>query len=244
MKKFLLFILCFLFAFVAMCAVQEPTCFKLPDPWWYSRHNNELFGFTDHNGKTNKVTVSKSDEVCKASAGWNDASIVFGKDLQWIEYTVKSASVGRDYSYNIENIAPGVYSNGLFYTQMTLEQKTALWVAYTNKLIQAYWEHQKVKYADAKFDVSMDPEEYKAQLMEGRTEEDLTPDERREIMAEYRKYYDEWLRINDPDKWDFPIGAPGRDKIISEQAKKGKGGVGIISTKRGLRGPKVKLPKK
>ena len=217
MKKFFTLFLLAVFAWIALpmyAEILEPTCTKLEAKWWMSRYNKELFQWTDHTGHTNTVQNIATNPVVKASG--RDCSITFGTNLVWQTYTVSSGHLGQDYSYSLSNIAPGTYTNGLFYTQMTDEQKTELWVAYTNRCIQAYYAHQAEKYADAKFDVSMDPEEYKAKLFEGRSDDDLLPEEKSFLMNEYHTYYREWLRINDPDEWDMPF---FKEPILTEKQK-------------------------
>lgn len=224
MKKLFL-IACALFASVAM-ALQVPTCEKVEAPWWIVRNGHTQVKCIDFNGGTNIITVLKSATVIKQHVGRNDATIEFDPNtLMWSKIEVKYSPLAEDYSYDIEKVAPGVYTDGKFYTDMTDAEKTSLWVAHTNKVIQAQVEHLKKKYADAKFDVSMDPEEYKAQLMEGRTDDDLTPDERMEIRKEYNEYKDEWLRINDPEKWEHPFGLlPGKGVQTEQQKKRSVGG--------------------
>ena len=231
MKRFLT---CFLFL-MALCMwfcayaadILEPTVSTKEAEWWLTRYDKVRYSWTDHRGYSHGIIAQSTNEVIKA--GINGVQITFTSNLVWQTYTLKHGYINEDYSYYLSRAAPGIYTNGLFYTQMTDAQKTALWVAYTNQVIQAQLDHLAKKYADAKFDVSMDPAEYKELLMQGRNEENLLPEEKRAIDSEYRTYYDEWLRINDPDKWDFRIPLPGEGEIISEQAKKGKNGKGIIT---------------
>lgn len=234
MKRFLtcflfLFALCMWFA--AAAEILEPTCSTKEAKWWMTRYGNVQYAWTDHTGREHTIIAPATNEVIKSSSGSYGASITFTSNLVWQTYTLTSGHINEDYSYDLSRIAPGTYTNGLFYTQMSDAQKTELWVAYTNKVIQAQLAHLAKKYADAKFDVSMDPAEYKELLMQGRNEENLLPEEKRAIDSEYRTYYDEWLRINDPDKWDFRLFPGGKDTIISEQAKKGKNGKGIITSR-------------
>lgn len=228
------FSICFLFL-MALCMwfcayaadILEPTVSTKEAEWWLTRYDKVRYSWTDHRGHEHGVIAQSTNEVIKS--GINGVQITFTSNLVWQTYKVDHGNLNPDYSYDLKDIAPGTYTNGLFYTQMTDAQKTVLWVAYTNQVIQAQLDHLAKKYADAKFDVSMDPEEYKALLMQGRTEDNLLPEEKRAVESEYRTYYDEWLRINDPEKWDFRIPLPGEGEIISEQAKKGKNGRGIIT---------------
>lgn len=54
---------------------------------------------------------------------------------------------------------------------------------------------------EPKFDVSLTPEEYKLKLLNGRSEDDLTPEERLELEAKLKEYTDEWTRVNDPQNY-------------------------------------------
>ena len=221
MKRFLtcfLFLFALIVSFVAMAEIVEPTISTKESKWWMERYNKMQYAWTDHRGREHTLIAYTTNDVLKASV--SDVSITFTSNLVWQTYKVTGGHLNDDYSYDLARIAPGTYTNGLFYTQMTDAQKTELWVAYTNQVIQAQLAHLEEKYADAKFDVSMDPEEYKELLMQRRTEDNLLPEEKMAIRSEYNKYYDEWLRINDPEKWDWRLGLPSDNAIISEQTKK------------------------
>lgn len=207
---------------------QAPTIEKTDPPaemWWLQTYDVDCYRIVDVFGKphpkeTGVVTVKKGTTTYKTQH-W---PIIVEYDLvrcTWTKITVENAIVGEDYSYTILELAPGEYTDGKFYTDMTDEEKRAKWEAYIVYIKDKRAAKNAIKYADAKFDVTMDPEEYKATLMVGRTEEDLTPEEEAEIALEVATYSDEWLRVNDPDKWENGGLPPmNESQIVSEQTKK------------------------
>lgn len=239
MKKWLAFILLAMLCFISMVAQalhvgthpnndvkQAPTIENFDPPesqWWLKNYDVDCYRITDIFGKPHVITLKKGTTTYKSNR-WPVYVEYDLVNLKWTNITVEIAPLGEDYSYTILELAPGVYTEGKFYTDMTDEEKRSMWEAYIAKAKSDRAAKDAIKYAPAKFDVTMDPEEYKATLMVGRTEEDLTPEEEAEIALESATYSDEWLRINDPDKWEngglAPM--PGGDQIISEQAKKSR----------------------
>lgn len=202
MKKFLLLFL-MVFCFITLLAeIVRPTAFypTSQKDWWRTKNGWESFQWTDHNGRTNtsyRLIGTTSNTVVSASR--DAVSAVIDPSLKVLEYTVESAYLDN-FQYDISRIAPATYDlvNGQFYTDMTEEQKVALWVAYTNKQYQAYAARESRWTAPAKFDISKTPKEYLTELLKGRKWSELIPEEQDSLKDEIKVYTDEWRRINDP----------------------------------------------
>lgn len=203
MKRFLLLFL-MLFAFLTLMAeTVRPSAFYPPvqKDWWRTKNGWESFQWTDHRGYTNtayRLIGTTSNTVVSASHG--DIKAVVDPALNVIEYTVDSAYLEKDFSYDLNRVAPAKYDlvNGQFYTEMDDAAKVALWVAYTNKQYQAYVARESRWTDPAKFDISKTPKEYLTELLKGRKWSELIPEEQDALKSEIKVYTDEWQRINDP----------------------------------------------
>ena len=200
--------LCFL-VFAVLTVMAEytiPSAFLMPTnevPWWMAAQNKEKVALIDHYGKTNVATrlVGQTSNV-SVSGSHQGIRAVVSPDLQVLKYIVPGVSI--EFGWSIAQVCPGIYNleTNKFYSQMTDAEKTELWVAYTNKVIQAALAEEAEARAPAKFDISMSVEEYKASILGDRVYDDLTPSERREVNRKVAVYEKEWIRINDPEKYD------------------------------------------
>lgn len=223
MKKYILMVLVLLAFMCVMADVKIVRPFAQPttnQTWWVQRKfNKENVEWIDHTGHTNKTqrVIGSTDNFTGGDG--RGKSITIAPDLTVLTYTVSSAYV--DDGWSIDNVAPGTYDlvNGKWYTDMTVEEKTGMWVAYTNKVIQARYERELEKNAPAKFDVSRTPEEYEAVLLNGREYEDLAPADRADIRRELNTYRREWIRINDPLNYDLPSPIRFGNSRMTEQQK-------------------------
>lgn len=232
MKRFvalICFVLLAAFAFAEGEKVHtRPFAFGVEkQPWWRARMNNEEFRWVDHHGRTNTAVraLLKVEEENPDARVSNQGVYGFVRpDFTFVSYTVThGATKEGTYEYNIDNVAPGTYDliNGKWYDDMTIEEKHAKWAVYTNKCIQAVLADIAERSAPAKFNVERSPEEYKEFLLGGRDESTLTPDEMREIRAEYNLYRLEWIRVNDPENYR-PKLTPKFNENLSEQQKKAR----------------------
>ena len=227
MRKYCVLVLMLLFALITCVAegyirpyAQTST---VEVAWWVrKKFQVENIDLVDHLGSTNQCRrpIGGGTDNVTAKSRFGHGTAVISPDLQIISYTVDHAYIDRGWTTN--NVAPGTYDlvNGTWYGDMTGEEKTAMWVAYTNKVAQERAAAEARKNAPAKFDVSKTPEEYKAYLLNGREEDDIDPVERRFITREVRKYEDEWTRINEPEKWSLPDPELLNINKMSEQKKK------------------------
>lgn len=205
MKKFLLLFLMIFCVFTLLAEIVRPTAFYPPTQkdWWRTKNGWESFQWTDHNGQTNTAyrrIGTTHNTVVRATR--QEISAVIDPSLNVLEYTVKSDYLDN-FKYDISRVAPATYDlvNGQFYTDMTKEQKVALWVAYTNTQYQAYVAREKRWTDPAKFDISKTPKEYLTELLKGRKWSELIPEEQYALKKEIRTYTDEWQRINDPREY-------------------------------------------
>lgn len=222
-KYFLLLMVLFTFVFMSVLAdsnIVRPFAQTTTNQKWYVQRkwNKENVEWIDHTGRTNlaqRVIGSTTD--VKGGDG-HGKSIVLTSDLKVKYYTIDYANVSEGWSIN--NVAPGTYDfeNGKWYTDMTDEEKTAMWVAYTNKVIQAELKREAERNAPAKFDVTHTPDEYMEFLLAGRELEDLAPEDQRDIRREFYKYRREWIRVNDPLNYDPPLPFM-RNSGMTEQQK-------------------------
>ena len=191
-------------------------------PWWLARRGVVAFELVDHNGKKHLARRNTNDtEPAKVGSVSSTIAATVAPDNTVLTYTVTGANFSEGWS--IDNVAPATYDlvNGTWYTDMTDAEKTALWVAYTNKVIQAEKDLEAYDKRPAEFDVSRSPEEYKKYLLGDRVEEDLAPTEKAELNQEYYKYKSEWTRINDPENYRSTtrIRLPDRGIKTSEMNK-------------------------
>lgn len=224
MKRFLVLMLFFIVFVMQLSAYIRPfTCPPTEQEWWRTRTGSEKFLWVDHNGHTNTVVrkVADTGDVTTIGSSFRTVTAVFGADHTLKSYTLDSSMLNKDGSYNLDKVAPATYDmiNGKWYGDMTVEEKTALWVVYTNKVHLAYLADKAIREAPAKFDVSKTPEEYKKELLGDRKLEDLLPEERLEFFQEFHKYEDEWTRINQPNRWRR---IPFLNENLTEQQKKGR----------------------
>ena len=203
MKKFLLLFLMVFAFFMALAEIVRPTAFYPPTQkdWWRTKNGWESFYWTDHSGHTNtayRLIGTTSNTVVSASR--QEVTAVVDPQLNVLEYTVKSAHLDENFGYDINRVAPATYDlvNGQFYTDMTEDAKTGLWVAYTNQQYQAHLARESRWTAPAKFDISKTPKEYLTELLKGRKWSELIPEEQDALKQEIKVYTDEWQRINDP----------------------------------------------
>ena len=216
MLRYLLLMFVFVFAMVMQAATVPYAFVDAPEnaPWWVERIKKERICLVDHLGKTNWTLRLKTatNVICRVG------NATVSPDLKVLTYTVGSAPIEN---WSIANVCPGTYNlqTNVFYTEMTDEAKTALWVAYTNTVIQAKLASEAERTAPAKFDVSKTPAEFKAELLGDRDVKDLTPEERREFRQEYGRYVDEWVRINEPDKWRPTLEPFKSENRLTEQQK-------------------------
>lgn len=229
---FVLFLMCIVFLFLSFKAeaativtpYAQTTTNQL---WWLKKKGVERFEWIDHTGRTNIATrtIGSSNIVRTTSSGmYNRSGITVDKDLKVLEYRLEYSD---PYEWSIDKLCPGTYNmtNGTWYTQLTDDAKTAMWVSYTNAYFVAKekeeQEFQARLNAPAAFDVTKTPDEYKAYILGDRSYDDLMPQERREISLELSKYTLEWIRINEPETWvgkqRFQL--PGRENNLSEQQK-------------------------
>ena len=242
MKKFLLLFLMVFCFFTLLAEIVRPTAFYPPSQkdWWRTKNGWESFQWTDHNGRTNtayRLIGTTSNTVVSATR--SEVSAVIDPSLNVIEYTVKSAYLDN-FKYDISRVAPATYDlvNGQFYTDMTEEQKAALWSAYTNTQYQAYLVRERRWTDPAKFDISKTPKEYLTELLKGRKWSELIPEEQYALNSEIRTYTDEWRRINDPRdyfglEYIFKYEMFADDR--TEQQKKRSENLGVRRGKRGVR---------
>ena len=225
MKKFILMMFILLAFFVCMVADAAPIIRPYAQTttnqvWWVQRkYNQENVEWIDHTGHTNTARrVIGSTEDFKGGSG-RGKSVTIAADLTVKLYTLDYAYV--DEGWSIANVAPGTYDlvNGKWYTDMTDEEKTAMWVAYTNKVIQARIEAENERKAPAKFDVTRTPDEYEAYLLNSRDMEDLAPADRADIRREVNVYRREWIRVNQPELYDPPLPSRWGGGKMTEQQK-------------------------
>ena len=206
MKKFMLLVLFVLACITLHAQYSMPYAYHVPTnevPWWLAAHGKEKFALVNHKGETN-TTIRKVGLTSNFTIGGGNgtARALVTPDCKILKYTIPGVNIERGWSTN--NICPGTYDlqNGKFYIELTGEEKLAMWIAYTNQVIQAALAEEAAAKAPAKFDVSMTPDEFKAQLLGDRVMEDLLPAERRDINSQVSVYRREWIRINDPEKYD------------------------------------------
>lgn len=207
------FVILILLTFSLICSVAEGYIkpFAQPStnavPWWVAKKlRMENIELVDHLGRTNLVRrpIGGGTKNVRGTSRWGGSYAIITPDLVVTNYVIPNASFERGWSIN--DVAPGVYDlvAGTWYGDMTDEQKTALWVSYTNSVIQARNAEEAAINAPAKFDVSKTPEEYETFLLRGRDRVDVDPCERRFIDREVGKYRSEWTRINEPEKYTAP----------------------------------------
>lgn len=207
MKKYLAFVLIFIVCMTMLSSlagtIVKPFALRCESKdWWRTKNGWESFQWVDHTSRTNTSYRLITNEVPVKVSASRYILAEIDKDLNIVTYTVKDASIrSKDgYKYNIENVAPATYnlSTGKFYTEMTEDEKRGLWIAYTNKVIEADKASEARWTAPAKFDISKTPKEYLAELLKDRKWSGLILEEQDELKAELETYSDEWLRINDP----------------------------------------------
>lgn len=200
MKKLFLFVTIISLSLIGSAEVKVPTAQLGITKWWQERKGIEVVSWTDHNGKTNSCSRMKgSQDVLKSSNG-RGCSIKISPELQVLEYKVSSGY--RTNTSDLSQIAPATYDliNGKFYTEMTEEEKKALWDAYDAKVAEQKAAEEAERNAPAKFDVSKTPAEYRASLLGDRDPATLTREERRELIREVGLYTKEYNRINRLDE--------------------------------------------
>ena len=188
--------------------------------WWTARKwNKERIEWVDHLGHTNLTMRTINGTENERAGSGNGTSIVIAPDLSIVSYTLSHAYI--DEGWSIAKVAPGTYDFkvGKWYGDMTDEEKTAMWVAYTNQVAEAKAAHEAMLKAPAKFDVSRTVEEYEAYLLGNREFDDLTPEEKREVRSELAKYRTEWTRVNDPENFEPRLPLPGGRGNMTEQQK-------------------------
>lgn len=228
MKRFIIaFFLMLLFAFalsVDAAGLIRPYAQNTTNQvWWLLKKGIQKYEWVDHNGHTNTWQREVASTNNTRTSHYN-YGITIAPDLTVVEYEVFHGPIIK---WDIKDIAPGKYDmvNGPWYYDLPDADKTALWVAYTNSYINAELarraELEAEASAPAKFDVSKTPDEYKAELLGDREEDELMPAEKRALNMEMSKYRLEWTRINDPDQWrrlKEPL-FPGREDNRTEQQK-------------------------
>lgn len=223
MRKYIALVLMLLVCLSVMAAdsfikpYAQPTTNQL---WWTARKwNKERIEWVDHLGHTNITLRTINGTENERAGSGNGVSIVIAPDLSVVSYTLSHAYI--DEGWSIAKVAPGTYDFkvGKWYGDMTDEEKTAMWVAYTNQVAEAKAAHEAMLKAPAKFDVSRTVEEYEAFLLGDRVFEDLTPEEKLEVRRELAKYKDEWTRVNDPENYELHLPDPRHRNGMTEQQK-------------------------
>lgn len=178
-----------------------PRAWATEAKWWQVKKGIQPLSWTDIHGRTNtsQRAVGAEGNVRFGSTHSGDM-FVTDKDFNPLTYTVGHATRDAELTWP----APGEYdvSGGVIWTNLSVEEKTARWDAYEAQVESNKVARYNRRYGPAKFDVSLTPEQFKAKIMEGRTEDDLTRAEAREINRQLHEYQDEWTRINDPENWE------------------------------------------
>ena len=222
MRKYIMLMMLLLVCMISMTAdayVRPYAQTTTNQIWWMARKwNKERIEWIDHTGRTNLTirVINGPDNVIGSNG--HGIMITVAPDLSVVSYSLGYANFREGWS--ISRVAPGTYDfqNGKWYGDMTDEEKTAMWVAYTNKVLSAQAADKAEREAPAKFDVSRSVEEYETYLLGGRAFEDLTPDEQFDLRAELAVYREEWTRVNDPENYR-PNLLPKFNNNMTEQQK-------------------------